>query len=408
MRIVPTSVLFTILLGSLGALPPLCIDMGLPALPLLQRSLAATTGDAGLTLSLFMAGFAAAQLGLGPLSDRIGRRPVMIAGLTVFTLAGFGCASATSMIGLVLFRLLQGMGAASGTVLAFAIVRDLFDGNAMRTKLSYVTMVLSIAPIIAPTLGSWLLLLGSWRLIFVTLASAGLVLTIIVTLGLGETRRVIPGAVPLRWATGYRIVLGNRRSIGYALVNAFSSGDMFAYVAGSPLLMIGTLGISTQLYGVLFACTAGGIVVGAWINGRISSRGVSASGAMIAAQLVSVATALLLVLLTAAGMMSLFLLMPLLIVNVGSRGIIAPTASHAALAPMPEQAGVMSAVLGFLQMAAGSVASIVVMLLYRSYGPVGMMATMLIFAVASLAMAGLVREPAMAATTRGDTAARHS
>jgi len=384
-RIATGSLAFTLLLGAMGALPPLSIDMGLPALPILQRALSTTETGSGLTLSLFLAGFAAAQLALGPLSDRIGRRPVLLGGLAVFTLAGIGCATSGSITALVLWRLLQGMGAASGTVLAFAIVRDLFEGNAMRTKLSYVTMVLSVAPIIAPTLGGWMLLLGGWRPIYGLLAVAGLLLTSSVAIGLGETRRPHPARHNL--LASYSTVLGHRSCIGFALVNACNFGTLFAYVSGSPALMIGSLGVSTQLYGVLFACTAGGILAGAWLNGWLSRRGASAHFPVTASLVVSAATAALLLVLAVSGHVGLGLLMPLLIVNTGCRGMVGPGATHLALAPLPQLAGAASALLGFLQMGTGALSSAIVALLYAAFGPAGMMATMLLFALAALAAA---------------------
>jgi DHA1 family bicyclomycin/chloramphenicol resistance-like MFS transporter len=149
MEIRPKSVGFTVLLGALAALPPLSIDMGLPAFPPLEQDLGASPAGAGLTLSVFMAGFSVSQLLLGPLSDRYGRRPVLLAGLLFYAAAGFLCAIAPSIETLIGLRLVEGACAASGTVMAFAITRDLFDGAAARQRLSYVSMVLAVAPVIA-------------------------------------------------------------------------------------------------------------------------------------------------------------------------------------------------------------------------------------------------------------------
>ena len=167
MALRPQSLAFTFLIGALAALPPLSIDLGLPALNLLESSLGASHTQAALTLSLFLVGFGLSQLVMGPLSDRHGRRPVMLAGMTLYALAGLGCALSTSIEALLAFRLLAGIGAAGGTTLAMAVVRDSFEGQAGRIKMSQVSMVITIAPIIAPTLGG-LLLFHDWRVIYAT------------------------------------------------------------------------------------------------------------------------------------------------------------------------------------------------------------------------------------------------
>jgi DHA1 family bicyclomycin/chloramphenicol resistance-like MFS transporter len=189
------SVAFTLLIGALAALPPLSIDLGLPALTLLQASLGATPTGAALTLSLFLAGFGASQLVMGPLSDRYGRRPVMLTGMVLYAASGLGCALAPSIEVLLALRLLEGVGAAGGTTLAMAMVRDCFEGQAGRIKMSQVTMVITIAPIIAPTLGGLLLLaFDSWRVIYATLALCGTALALAVWQGLAESRPPLPGA----------------------------------------------------------------------------------------------------------------------------------------------------------------------------------------------------------------------
>ena len=187
MRIHSTSLGFTLLLGALAGLPALSIDMGLPALPLISTHFGTTSSVTALTLSLFMAGFGAAQLVIGPLSDRIGRRPVLLVALALYTLGGAASAGASSMAMLIVARCLQGAGAAGGTVLAFAIIRDLFDGDAARVRLSTISMVFSLAPVIAPTLGGLVLRFDGWQSIFVVLSATGLVLLLAVGFGLPES-----------------------------------------------------------------------------------------------------------------------------------------------------------------------------------------------------------------------------
>lgn len=155
MRIRPGSVGFTLLLGALSMLPPFSIDMGLPALSIMAQSLGTTSAGASLSLSVFMLGFALAPLCYGPLSDRYGRRPLLLVGCAVFVAAGVGCAASGSLPILLFWRFIQGAGAGAGFVLVLAVIRDTFEGAAARARLSYVTLVMGVAPMVAPKIGAW-------------------------------------------------------------------------------------------------------------------------------------------------------------------------------------------------------------------------------------------------------------
>ncbi|MBW4542233.1 MAG: MFS transporter [Myxacorys chilensis ATA2-1-KO14] len=173
MQIRPNSLGFTLLLGALAALPPLAIDMGLPALAALGTSFNASPAATGLTLSLFMAGFAIAQLVFGPFSDRYGRRPILLMGCGVFTLANVMCTIAPSIDALITWRFIAGAGAGAAAVLEMAIVRDLFEGSAARAQFSYINLVTSIAPMIAPIIGARVLVVTGWRSVYGVLAVGG-------------------------------------------------------------------------------------------------------------------------------------------------------------------------------------------------------------------------------------------
>jgi len=393
MALRPQSIAFTFLLGALAALPPLSIDMGLPAFPALERELGTSAAGAGLTLSVFMGGFSFSQLVLGPLSDRLGRRPVLLAGLILYAASGVLCAASPSIVALIAFRLIQGACAASGTVMAFAVTRDLFEGAAARQRLSYVSMVLSVAPVIAPTLGSWALLLGGWRAIYGFLALAGAALLVAVFTGLAETRRRPPASLGV--LGGFARMVGHRRAIGYALTNAMGFGSLFAYVSGSPLVLMGTLGLSAPIYGLLFALISGGIMLGAWVNSHVARKPDNAHLALALALSAAFGTAVLLLAVTLNGTVGLVTLLPLLIVHAFCRGVTSPNATHGALEPMGEIAGLASAVVGFLQMATGAVSSALVALLFPWLGPVAMALVMTLFSLASLlAWRAATRKPA--------------
>ncbi len=377
-----SGVTFTILLGALAAIAPLSVDMGLPAFPALELGLHASAEGAALTLSVFLAGFSTAQLILGPLSDRIGRRPVLLGGLSLYAAAGVLCALAPSIEVLIALRLVQGLCAASGSVMALAVVRDLFSGAAARTRFSYVAVVISLAPIVAPTLGGALLLVAGWRGIFWLLAAAGMVLMAAVLLLLPETRQVSAGRLSV--ARGFARVLRTRQSIGFAATNALSFGALFAYISGSPQVLMGALGASPALFSLLFAINSAAILLGAWLNGRLAARGVPSRLPVAAALGLALVAASVLVLQFVLGQPSLLALMPGLAAHAFCRGIVAPSATHAALEPMGEIAGLASSVVGFLQMATGAVSGAVLALLFHRLGPAAMPAVMAAFAFAAL------------------------
>jgi DHA1 family bicyclomycin/chloramphenicol resistance-like MFS transporter len=373
MRIRPESVAFTLLLGALAALPPLSIDMGLPALGLIRTSLGATAEQATLTLSLFLAGFGVAQLLVGPLSDRFGRRPVMLGGLALYALGGLGCALAPSIGALLGFRLLAGMGAAGSTTLAMAVVRDVFEGHAGRVKMSTVSMVITIAPIIAPTIGGLILLLGGWRFIYSLLAVTGVLLLATVAVGLGETRPAIKGA-RLDIVGRYGAVLRQPRTVGYSVVNALGSGSLFAFIAASPLVLIG----------VLFALTSGGILAGSSASSFLARRRVPATRPLAfglwLAPVASIAASLFLL----AGIERLETFVPFIVVTGFCRGLTNPNATHAALEPVPAHAGVASAMMGCGQMLTAAASGALVAVLLPSLGALAITLAMTGFTLSAL------------------------
>lgn len=385
MRINPQSIAFTVLLGALAALPPLSIDMGLPALPLLGTALHATPAQQTLTLSLFLIGFAGPQLLMGPLSDRIGRRPVLLTGLLLYCGAGVLCAIATSIEQLLVARVLQGVGAAGATTLALAIVRDVFCGPQARIKISTITMVFSIAPIVAPTLGGIMLGIGGWQGIYTLLAVCGAALFLVALVGLGETRPAALAGKSLDLIGRYNVVLRQRRCVGYVLTTALNFGGLFAFVAGSPLVLMGDLRMTVTEFGVLFAVTSLGILAGSWFNGWLAARDVDTQSPLGWGLWMSLWAAVIASLMLAAGLLALVSLVPFILVTSFCRGMVSPNASHAVLEPVPAHAGVASALIGCSQTSMGAVAGVVIAALYPALGPVGMTLAMAMFSAAALA-----------------------
>lgn len=382
----PDTLAFTVLLGTLGALPPLSIDMALPALSLIATTLHRSLPDVTLTLSLFMAGFATAQLFFGPLSDRFGRRPILIAGCALFSVASGVCAFASSLEMLLAARFVEGCGAGAGMVMVFAMVRDLFAGPAGRTKLSFVNIVLNVAPMIAPALGAGILFVLPWQAIYGVLGVGGAVLTLVLWFGLDETlKHPAPDALnAVRIVMNYAQVMRTRLCIGYILVNGLSFGCMFAYVTGSSFLMIQLLGLSATGYAITFACTALGIIGGSHLCGLLSKRRVAAVWPLTLGLAGTLLHSVGLLTLTLSGNIRLELLLPALVGCTFSFGLVTPNAAHGAMHALPRNAGVTGAALGFFQIALGSAGSALVAELSDGSTILSMSAVMAAFAAAAM------------------------
>lgn len=384
-RIQPNTLRFTLMLGLLAALPPLSIDISQPTLTAMQVQFAAPWNVIGLTITVFMLGFALGQFGAGPLSDRHGRRPVLLASLSGYTAAAVGCALATSAAALIGWRLLQGIAAGACAVLAFTIIRDLFEGDAARTKRSYVTVVFSLAPMVAPALGAFILERAGWRPIYMILSAGGLLLLTVVGVGMAESRVADPpGTIPRRLGRAYQAVFSNPRFVGLAAVNALSYGAIFAYIAGSPEVLMGALKLSAYGYGAFFACTALALTTGAFVSGRCAKAGIGPAGLLWLSLILAAASAVALAILLAFDATSLFVMLPLLLLNLFSRGISAPNAQHMALEPMRDQAGTAASAVGVMQILTGALSSAIVALLLPLIGPSGMSVVMAVLTLSAL------------------------
>ncbi len=399
---------FTVLLGALAALPPLSIDLNLPALPELAAWFAAPPEAAAATLSAFTAAFALTQLVYGPASDRFGRRPVLMLGLAVYAAAGLACALAPSLPALVAWRAVQGAGAGAGMVLARAIVRDLFpDPAAARAQFSYLSAVVAVAPVAAPLLGSLLLTAGGgWRPLFAVLALAGAALLIAVWAGLDES---VPardrGALrPARLLASYGRFLGLRECLGNALVAGCVFGCLFGFVSGSPLVFVAALGFGPAAYAATFAGVSACIIAGSFAAAALARRGVPARGAVRAALAgICVGSAAGAAALSApASLPTVSVLVPSLAAVAFCFGLAMPTAIQGALQPVPDMAGAGAAVLGCMQMLGATLSSASVGTLFGPLGAAAMPAVMVASALAALAVHETVLRPARRVGTDKD------
>lgn len=267
-------VLYIILLGALTALGPFTIDLYLPAFPVLESDFQTTATAIQLTLTGTMIGFALGQLIVGPLSDKVGRRVPLLSVTGLHVAASIAAALAPTLELLSAARVLQGAGAAAGGVVASAIVRDLFGGRRLVVMLSRLALVSGVAPVLAPLLGSALLLVMPWRGVFVVLAVYGAVMLVSAMVILPETlppaRRRDRGATTV-WQR-YRSVFKDRVFIGVLIIGGMTFSGLFSYLSSSSFLFQQSYGFDAQLYGVLFAVNSLGVVLGVQAAARLAAR----------------------------------------------------------------------------------------------------------------------------------------
>lgn len=377
--------LFTLLLAALTGLTALSIDMSLPALPQLQRAFGASAGSIQLTLSLFLVGYGVGQLVCGFLSDRFGRRPVLLAGLALFTVAGLACAFSPSLPALIALRLLQGMGASVGPILARAMVRDRFGGSSEAVSvLSQITQVMIVAPLLAPTLGEYLLSLWGWSAIFLVLGATGAIVGIICLLRLPETRPVATdNAASPSLRDGLRAVFTHRASLRYSLSVALASAGMFAYISASPLVFMEVFQVPQRQFGLFFAFTAAALLVGATVNRTLVQRQISSYAlARLGAWIVGIAGVLvvLMALLKLGGLAGI--IAPMMLYLFG-QGLLQPNATALAMEPHARTAGAVSSIMGGAQTLGGALAATAVGAFY-DHSATSMAVTVSVLAVLAL------------------------
>jgi len=294
------------------------------------------------------------------------------------------CVLSPTASALVISRFAQGVGAGSCSVLAFAMVQDLFEGDAARSKRSYVTVVFGVVPMFAPALGSVLSDLAGWRSVHGILALAGGLLLIVAWRGIAESRRTKLKVSDSPLAAGARQIWRDSSFIGLAAANALSYGCVFAYIAGSPIVIMGQLGLSQAVFAGLFAGTALALTAGAWTSGRLARRGFGAAALLGPSLTAGAAVTIALGAASLAGVTSGLVLVPLLLVMAFARGITAPNLQHLAIDRRRGQAGAASAVIGISQVLSGALASAGVAALLSHLGPAAVAIPMALLASAAL------------------------
>jgi len=350
-----------VLLGCLTAVAPISIDMYLPSFPQVAHDLVAPPGRMEFTLASFFIGLTIGQLFYGPLSDRFGRKPPLYFGFALYTAASLGCILAGSVDLLCLFRFLQGLGGCAGIIISNAIVRDRTSARETARAFSMLMLVMGLAPILAPLAGGLVLTLWGWRAIFVVLSLFGVICLASITFGLSESHDT-KHEPPLRLRTilaNYAHLLTDRSFIGFALSGGLTMAGMFAYIAGSPFVLMELYGVEPRHYGWFFGVNAFGLIASSQLNAR-TLKYFPATAILRRGLWVPPLAGLVLAGLSLGGLINL----PWFVVGffcfVSSIGWIAPNAMASALATHGQMAGTAAALAGALQFFFATLAGVLV------------------------------------------------
>ncbi|NOH63439.1 Bcr/CflA family multidrug efflux MFS transporter [Vibrio sp. RE88] len=355
--------LLFLVLGAIGALTPLAIDMYLPAMPTIARDLGVADGAVQITLTAYTAGFAIGQLIHGPLADSYGRRPVLILGVLFFGLASVVSATTTGIEALTWVRTAQGFAGAAAAVIIQAVVRDMFDREDFSRAMSFVTLVITIAPLIAPMIGGYIAVWFGWRAIFWILAAFAAVVIALVFWKIPETLSEA-NKQPLRFGTtirNYFRLCKNSVAMGLILSGAFSFAGMFAFLTAGSFVYIDIYGVQPNHFGYLFALNIVAMIIMTMINGRLVKK--VGSHAMLR-------FALLVQLVAGLGLfigwmldLGLWGTVPFVVLFIGTLSTIGSNTMGLLLSGYPAMAGTASSLAGTLRFGTGSVIGVVVAML---------------------------------------------
>lgn len=347
-------------LVAISALGPLALNIFMPSMPGLAKQFGVDYGTVQLTLTLYLIGLAVAQLVYGPLSDRYGRRPVLLWGLVLY-LAGSLVSTLAPSIGMLIFgRMLQAIGGCSGLVLGRAIIRDIYDRDRSAAMIGYVTMAMALAPMLAPAIGGYLDTLFGWRASFAFCSLAGVVVLGWVIFVLPETLAERGGGTGIgTMLRGYGALIRSPIFCGYALQTAFTSGVFFAFIAGAPFVVVTVLGLPPSSYGLWFVVVSIGYIAGNFLTGRFAVR-FGIDGMIAAGAIVGLLGTIALAATGWFGLLSLpAIFLPMAVVAL-SNGLTLPNGTAGAVSVNPRAAGAAAGLSGALQMLTGAGAAVLV------------------------------------------------
>ena len=375
-----------IVVGLLSAIGPFAIDMYLPALPAISTHLEASTAATQATLMVFFVAFGICQIAYGPISDMVGRKPPLYVGLSLFFAASIGCVFSPTIGWLIAFRFLQGVGASAIMVVPRAIIRDLHTGLDATRLMSLVMLVFSVSPILAPLIGSALIVPFGWRAVFVAISIAAALGLLLVAFVLPETRppqQRIKSSLKSVLA-GYSILMLDRHFLALTFIGAFGMASFFAFLASSSFIYINHFGMTPTQYSLAFAINAIGFIGASQFSATLSRRfGVSRVVSIAVASYT--AMAVLLFVITAAGVADLAVLMTLIFLAFTWLGLVIPLTMVLALEEHGRIAGIASALGGTFQMLTGA-AVIVAVSLFFNGTVLPMVATIALCALAAFTL----------------------
>jgi MFS transporter, DHA1 family, multidrug resistance protein len=359
MPIATSSFWFTIFLGMLLAFTPLGTDTFVPAMPEIARALGAEPASVQFGITTFFLGIAAGQLIWGPISDRFGRRPALLAGCTLFLTASLACAAAGSVTEIVALRFVQGLGVSSGPVIARSIVRDLYARERAARLLAQMIIVFSVVPIIGPLAAAALLTWQGWNAIFLLHALVAALVIVTTVFGMTETAPAGRSSInPLRIAANFASLLADRRFLAPIATTLCTLAGIYAFVSNSAFALVQGAGVTIVQYSVLFAVVMIGGIVGAWLSGQLVVRAgiprLVRIGTAIAAM-----TGLSIGILAWSGVTHWAALIVPMIGYMFATSFILPSVTAAALSPFPHMAGAASSLLGAITFSLGALISAV-------------------------------------------------
>lgn len=359
-----------LILGAISAFAPLSIDMYLPGFGAITREFGATAESVQLTLSAFFIGLAAGQFFYGPLADHFGRKPPLLFGLVLYTLASIGCGLAKNIETLIAMRTLQALGGCAGFVIAQAMVRDLFEPRVGAGVLSRLVLVIGVAPIIAPSIGAWVVRVSDWRMIFWILTAAGIACILSAIFLLPESRPARADRPPLalkRVLASYWRLLTERRFLGFAAAVSLAHASVMAYVTAGAFVFVEFYGVTPTQFALLFALNAVALVIAAQWNAHLVRTHTPAQLLSRSIWIPPVLCAILIPL-TATRAGGVVALMAVMWPYMFTMSIIRPDATACALADHADRAGTASSLIGILQFFLATVAGALIGVLHDGTG----------------------------------------
>ncbi|MGC4037191.1 MAG: multidrug effflux MFS transporter [Chitinophagaceae bacterium] len=350
------AIIFT--LGALSALGPFSIDMYLPGFPAIATDLHTTIAKVQLSLTSYFIGISIGQLFFGPIIDRFGRKRPLYAGLIIYLLASLGCMLSTSIEMLIVLRFLQALGSCSGAVVSRAMVRDIFPVKENAKIFSMLTLVIAISPIVAPTAGGYMSEALGWQTIFLTLSIISVIILILAWKILPESKKADPSMSmhPKLILADFWYVLRTKQFILYVVAAGLASAGMFAYISGSPFVLIEIFKVNAKHYGWFFAFNASGLIIASQVNRLLLAKRTSEDIISVTG-VIQLLAGILLFVLTYFQIIGLAGIVFLLFTYLTMQGFLFPNTSALSLAPFHTRTGIASSMMGCMQMFFSATAS---------------------------------------------------